>query len=83
MPKFEVTIEREVPSVRERATIVVVADSVEDIKDNFDMDLLDDIELDWKDVMEGHGVFTYDCDIHSVDAVDDSVAADIELTDTN
>ena len=85
MPKFEITIEREVPSFRERATVVVVADSVEDIEDNFDMDLLDDIELDWEEVMEGHGGFPCDYDIHSVDAVDDSVPADIlmDSSDTN
>jgi len=85
MPKFEITIEREVPSVRERATIVVIADSVEDIKDNFDLDMIndDDIELEWEEVMEGHGGFPCDYDIHSIDPVDDSVEADIELTDSD
>jgi hypothetical protein len=85
MPKFEITIEREVPSVRERATIVVVADSVEDIEDNFDMDLLDDIEVDWEEVEEGHGGFPCDYEIYSIDAVDDSVLADIDMDsdDTN
>lgn len=82
MPKFEITIERKVPSFRERATVVVIADSVEDIEDNFDMDLLDDIELDWEEVMEGHGGFPCDYDIHGVDPVDESVEADIELTDS-
>jgi hypothetical protein len=79
MPKFEVTIERRVPCYRERATVVVVADSVEDIEDNFDMELLDEIELDWEEVMEGHGGFPCDYDIQSVNAVDDSVPADIDM----
>ena len=85
MPKFEITVEREVPSVRERATIVVIADSIEDIKDNFDLDMIndDDIELEWEEVMEGHGGFPYDYDIYSVDPVDESVEADIELTDSD
>jgi hypothetical protein len=85
MPKFEITVEREVPSVRERATIVVIADSVEDIKDNFDLDMIDDddIKLEWEEVMEGHGGFPCDYDIHSIEPVDDSVEADIELTDSD
>lgn len=81
MPNFEIVIEREVPSYRERATVVVVADSVEDIEDNFDFALLDDIELDWEEVMEGHGGFPCDYEIQDIDQVDESVEADIELTD--
>lgn len=83
MPKFEVTIECDVPSYRKRATIVVEADSVEDVEKNLDLYDLDDIELDWEEVMEGHGGFPCDYDIYSVDKVDDSIEADIELTDTN
>lgn len=79
MPHFEIVIEREVPSYRERTTVVVVADSVEDIEDNFDFALLDDIELDWEEVVEGHGGFPCDYDIWSVDSVDDAVPADIDL----
>lgn len=79
MPKFEVTIEREVPCYRERATVVVEADCAEDIEDNFDFALLDDIELDWEEVVEGHGGFPCDYDIWSVDSVDDAVPADIDL----
>jgi hypothetical protein len=77
MPNFEIVIEREVPSYRERATVVVVADSVEDIEDNFDFALLDDIELDWEEVMEGHGGFPCDYEIQDIDQVDDKVSPDI------
>jgi hypothetical protein len=77
MPNFKIVIEREVPSYRERATVVVVADSVEDIEDNFDFDLLDDIELDWEEVMEGHGGFPCDYEIRDIDQVDDKVSPDI------
>ena len=86
MPHFEIVIEREVPSYRERATVVVVADSVEDIEDNFDFALLDDIELDWEEVMEGHGGFPCDYEIQDIDQVDDKVSPDIDLSvesDTN
>lgn len=86
MPNFEIVIEREVPSYRERATVVVVADSVEDIEDNFDFSLLDDIELDWEEVMEGHGGFPCDYEIQDIDQVDDKVSPDIDLSvesDTN
>ncbi len=86
MPNFEIVIEREVPSYRERATVVVVADSVEDIEDNFDFALLDDIELDWEEVMEGHGGFPCDYEIQDIDQVDDKVSPDIDLSvesDTN
>jgi hypothetical protein len=38
VPKFEVTIEREVPSYRERSTIIVEADSAEDIEEECDLD---------------------------------------------
>jgi hypothetical protein len=86
MPNFEIVIEREVPSYRERATVVVVADSVEDIEDHFDFALLDDIELDWEEVMEGHGGFPCDYEIQDIDQVDDNVQPDIDLSvepDTN
>lgn len=82
MPKFEVTIECNVPSYRKRATIVVEADSVKDVENNLDLYDLDDIELDWEEVMEGHGGFPCDYDIYNVDQVDESVEADIELTDS-
>ena len=83
MPKFEVTIECNVPSYRKRATIVVEADSVKDVENNLDLYDLDDIELDWEEVMEGHGGFPCDYDIYNVDKVDDSIEADIELTDSS
>lgn len=86
MPNFEIVIEREVPSYRERATVVVVADSVEDIEDNFDFALLDEIELDWEEVMEGHGGFPCDYEIQDIDQVDDKISPDIDLSvefDTN
>ena len=82
MPKFEITIECRVPSYRKRATIVVEATSVEDVYDNLDIySIDDDIELDWEEVMEGHGGFPCDYDIYNVDPVDESVEADIELSD--
>lgn len=83
MPKFEVTIEREVPSFRERATIVVEADSIENIEDNFDIDIdsLDEEDIEWEEVEEGHGGFPCDYSIYSIENADNTIEADIQLKD--
>jgi hypothetical protein len=79
MPKFEVTIERDVPSCRERAVVVVEAKSEEDIEDYFDFSELDELDLDWEEVMEGHGGFPCDYDIYHINTADSSIETDIEL----
>lgn len=81
MPKFEVIIEREVPSFRERATVVVEADSIETIEDNFDVDSLDEEDIEWEEVEEGHGGFPCDYSIYSIENADNTMEADIQLKD--
>ena len=81
MPKFEVIIEREVPSFRERATVVVEADSIETIEDNFDIDSLDEEDIKWAEVEEGHGGFPCDYSIYSIENADNTIEADIQLKD--
>ena len=78
MPKFEVTIEREIPSYRERTTVVVEADIEDDIKDYFDFDSLDDLDLDWEEIMEGYDRFPCDYIISSVFSVENA-PVDIKL----
>jgi hypothetical protein len=81
MPNFEIVIEREVPSYRERATVVVVADSVEDLEDNFDFSLLHDVDLDWDEVMEGNGGEV--CDYEIVEISPTKCLPNLYLSDTN
>jgi hypothetical protein len=79
MPKFEITVEREIPSYRERTTVVVEAESIEEIENCFDVYELNNIDLDWEEVMEGHGGFPIDCEINMIDKVDDSINVDKEV----
>jgi hypothetical protein len=77
MPKFIINIERIVPEYRERAEVVVVADSVEDIQDNFDYDILNEIELDWQEVMEGHGGFVVSNEIENISELEEEAKPDM------
>lgn len=79
MPKFEITVEREIPSYRERTTVVIEAESIEEIEDYFDVYELNDVDLDWEEVMEGHGGFPVDCEINLIDKVDDSTSVNEEV----
>ncbi len=77
MPKFIINIERIVPEHRERAEVVVVADSVEDIQDNFDYNILNEIELDWQEVMEGHGGFVISNEITNISESEEEAKPDM------
>jgi hypothetical protein len=81
MPKFEVTIEREVPSFRERATVVIEADDIEQIEQYFEPHELDyaGVELEWETVMEGHGGWPMSYDINYIDPVDPTIPVDAEV----
>lgn len=81
MPKFEITVERNIPSYRERATVVVEADSIEEIEDCFDVGELGNLDLDWEEVMEGHGGFPIDYEINTIDKVDESTQVDQDVQD--
>lgn len=79
MPKFEITVEREIPSYRERSTVVVEAESIEEIENYFDAYELNDVDLDWEEVIEGHGGFPIDYEIDSIDKVDNSTSINEEV----
>jgi hypothetical protein len=79
MPKFEITVEREIPSYRERTTVVVEAESIEEIENYFDVYELNNFDLNWEEVMEGHGGFPIDYEINMIDKVDDSTNVDKEV----
>lgn len=72
MPKFEVTIEREVPSYRERSTIIVEADSADDIEELLELEYIEEeCDLDWELVMEGHGGHPCEYSMRDIDVVED------------
>jgi hypothetical protein len=78
MPKFEVTIEREVPSYRERATVVIEADDLEQVEEMFDPAELDyaGVDLEWEEIMEGHGGWPIDYQIDAIEPVDPTTTVD-------
>jgi hypothetical protein len=81
MPKFEVIVEREVPSFRERAVVIVEAENLQEVESYFDIDSLDEEDIEWEEVEEGHGGFPCDYSIYSIENADNTIEADIQLKD--
>ena len=78
MPKFEITVEREIPSYREKTSFVIEAESIEEIENNFDVYELNyqDPNLQWEEVMECHGGFPINYEINSINKIDQAISVE-------